>query len=135
MSHDALQAEWASINFAMRDVATVTNADAVIKALAPCGARRECVGLKRTEIDNSLDNPRPLGVALSVPVEARKSRPCMARRQFLDNALILRSAIALIRRSAEGASRRMLQGALIGWRSGASFEAPPGRLRTRGRNA
>lgn len=35
MSHDALQAEWASINFAMQNVATVTDADAVIKALAP----------------------------------------------------------------------------------------------------
>jgi hypothetical protein len=34
MSHEALQPEWASINFAMQNVATVTNADAVIKALA-----------------------------------------------------------------------------------------------------
>ena len=34
MSHEALQPEWASINFAMQNVATVTNADAVINALA-----------------------------------------------------------------------------------------------------
>ncbi|MGC9956505.1 hypothetical protein [Roseiarcus sp.] len=34
MSHDALQPEWASIHFAMQNVATVTKADAVIKALA-----------------------------------------------------------------------------------------------------
>ncbi|MGA8585367.1 MAG: hypothetical protein WB715_16315 [Roseiarcus sp.] len=35
MSHDALQAEWASINFAMQNVAAVTSAVAVINALAP----------------------------------------------------------------------------------------------------
>lgn len=35
MSHEALQPDNASINFAMQNVATVTNAETVIKALAP----------------------------------------------------------------------------------------------------
>jgi hypothetical protein len=67
------------------------------------GARRECAGLKRTEIDNFL-TIRPARCSLSVPVDARK----LGRLSTRTTALILRSA--------EGASRRMLQGALIGWR-------------------
>ena len=55
MSHEALRPEWSSINFAMQNVATVTNADAVINALAPSArarVRREETHGNRQFLDN-----------------------------------------------------------------------------------
>jgi hypothetical protein len=39
MSHEALQPEWASINFAMQNVATVTNADALAPSVRGASAQ------------------------------------------------------------------------------------------------